>query len=186
MTATGAVRDTGGTTAAGRTETQGGTPAADGLADTGKKTKDGQDMTETAAIARKLFTALQDADVPVIHELIAEDLVDHSPMFGRNAFERENLKESAVRFKTAFPDVRIHTEHVLADGDKVLVHEIVTGTNTGPFGEQPPTGRTMRVQAAHILRIAGGRVVEHWSVRELETMRAALGIGEDGTPHGGR
>ncbi|MFF3276837.1 ester cyclase [Streptomyces chrestomyceticus] len=184
MTATGAVRDADGTDAADGPEDIGKRAAADGL-EAIDKTKDGRDMTDTAAIARRLFTALQEADVPVIHELIAEDLVDHSPMFGRNAFERENLKESAVRFKTAFPDVRIHTEHVLADGDKVLVHEIVTGTNTGPFGEQPPTGRTMRVQAAHILRIAGGRVVEHWSVRELETMRAALGIGEDGAPHGG-
>ncbi|MEU2874194.1 ester cyclase [Streptomyces olivoreticuli] len=142
-------------------------------------------MTDGVRIARRLFTALQDADVPVIEELIAENLVDHSPMFGRNAFERDNLKDSAVRFKTAFPDVRIRTEHVLADGDKVLVHEIVTGTNTGPFGEAPPTHRSMLVQAAHVLRIADGKVVEHWAVRELDSMRAALGIGEDGMPHAG-
>lgn len=127
-------------------------------------------------IARRLFAALQDVDLAVIEELISADLVDHDPMFGRNAFERENLKDSAVRFKTAFPDVRIRTAHVLADGDKVLVHEIVTGTNTGPFGSSAPTNRTMRVQAAHVLRIAGGQIVEHWSVRELESMRAALGI----------
>jgi predicted ester cyclase len=134
-------------------------------------------------LARRLFTALQDVDTAVIDELISADLVDHSPMFGANAFERENLKRAAARFKTAFPDVRIRTEHVLADGDKVLVHEMVTGTNTGPFGSAAPTFRGMRVQAAHVLRIADGQIVEHWSVRELGSMRAALGIGEDGQPH---
>ncbi|MVU81326.1 hypothetical protein GPX89_29300 [Nocardia sp. ET3-3] len=135
-------------------------------------------------IARRLFAALQDVDLAVIDELIAADLVDHSPMFGSPAFERENLKHAAAKFKTAFPDVRIRTAHVLADGDKVLVYEVVTGTNTGPFGESAPTGRSMQVQAAHVLRIAQGQVVEHWSVRELDSMRAALGIAAGGSADG--
>lgn len=129
--------------------------------------------------AKRLFTALQDAQADVIKELISDGLVDHSPMFGRNAFEQENLVEAAATFKAAFPDVRIDTVHILADGDKVVVHEIVTGTNTGAFRGLAATGRHMRVQAIHVLRFDGGRVAEHWSTRELDSMIAALPGGLD-------
>ena len=124
--------------------------------------------------AKRLFTALQDADTEVIRELIADGLVDHSPMFGRNAFERDNLIEAATTFRAAFPDVRINTMHIVAEGDRVVVHEIVTGTNTGAFHGLAATGRRMRVQAIHVLRFDGGRVAEHWSTRELDSMIAAL------------
>ncbi|WP_405160945.1 ester cyclase [Nocardia sp. NBC_01499] len=128
-------------------------------------------------LTKRLFTALEVADTAVIGELIADDLVDHSPMFGRNAFEREQLIDAAVTFKRAFPDVRIATEHVIAENDRVVVSEFVTGTNTGPFREAEPTGRRMTVRATHVLRIAGGKVVEHWAVRELEGMVSALSMG---------
>jgi predicted ester cyclase len=124
-------------------------------------------MASNGEIAIRLFGALEAVDLDVIDDLIAPEVVDHSPMMGERSFEPDTLKHVAAAFKAGFPDVRLTLEHVLTDGDLVVVVERAQGTHLGEFKGHAPSGEKMEVRAAHVLRIADGRVVEHWAVRDL-------------------
>ena len=83
---------------------------------------------------------------------------------------------TALWLRAAYADLRHTIEDVVVDGDLVAVHTIMHGRHTGPFvafGENgqveqvfPPTGRTFAVTQSHWLRIADGRVIEHWANRD--------------------
>lgn len=60
------------------------------------------------------------------------------------------------RLSTAFHDLKITDEYVLADGDRAAVEYIMQGTQTGPYTAPngtviPPTGKTVRVRGINFL-----------------------------------
>jgi predicted ester cyclase len=64
---------------------------------------------------------------------------------------RSELLKLTQRLTTAFPDMHIQDEYVLADGNRAAVEYIMQGTQTGPYtrpdGTQlAPTGRPVRVR----------------------------------------
>jgi predicted ester cyclase len=64
---------------------------------------------------------------------------------------RSELLKLSQRLTTAFPDMQIQDEYVLADGNRAAVEYIMQGTQTGPYtrpdGTQlAPTGRPVRVR----------------------------------------
>ena len=59
-------------------------------------------------------------------------------------------------------DVESERVAVLADGDRVAVQGLFTGTHTGPFLGIPPSGRRVTIPVLEVWRIAGGLIVEHW------------------------
>lgn len=63
----------------------------------------------------------------------------------------------------AFPDLRIHIEDLIAEGDKVVARMTFRGTHRGPLRGIAPTGRQIRFTAIRIYRIANGKIIETWA-----------------------
>lgn len=78
--------------------------------------------------------------------------------------------------RAAFPDQRYEIIGLLADGDRVAVRWRGTGTQHGPFGPVPPTGRRVTYGGASFLSFADGRLVHTWSVNELFSVLQQLGV----------
>ena len=78
--------------------------------------------------------------------------------------------------RASFPDQRFEIVQLLVDGDGVAVRWRGTGTQHGPFGPVPPTGRTVDYQGASFMRFEDGKVVENWSVNELLAVLQQLGV----------
>jgi predicted ester cyclase len=78
--------------------------------------------------------------------------------------------------RVSFPDQQFEILQIVVDGDRVAVRWRGTGTQRGPFGPVPPTGRAVDYQGASFMRFADGRVVENWSVNELFTVLQQLGV----------
>jgi predicted ester cyclase len=53
-------------------------------------------------------------------------------------------------------------EDIFAVGDRVVERFSSIGTQQGTFMEIPPTGKQVRFTGIEIMRIAGGKIVEHW------------------------
>lgn len=66
----------------------------------------------------------------------------------------------------AFPDTHFDIADAVADGDMVAVRGTASGTHEGEFMGIAPTGRHFAVQHVHWFRVAGGKVAEHWAVRD--------------------
>ena len=108
-------------------------------------------------------------------ELVAIDIVDHTGPPGLK-HGRESHKKVVALFHTAFPDVRWTLEDVIAEGDKVAVRLTMRGTHQGEFFGIPPTGKQVTVSGIHIVRIANGRIAEHWGTNDDLGFLRQLGV----------
>ena len=78
--------------------------------------------------------------------------------------------------RSAFPDFKATIEHLIAEGDKVVLHMTWTGTQKGEFMGIPPTGKSISINVIDIVRIADGQVVEHWGIMDQMAMMQQLGV----------
>jgi predicted ester cyclase len=79
-------------------------------------------------------------------------------------------------FRRAFPDSYFNVEDMIAEGEKVVTRKTFHGTHEGELMGIPPTGRRVSMGLIDIVRIADGRVMEHWSVGDNLGMMQQLGI----------
>ena len=75
-------------------------------------------------------------------------------------------KKIAADFRAAFPDLHMTIDLIIAEGDLVVARWTTEGTNTGQWGDVPPTGKRARFSGVNIFRIAEGKVVELWNHRD--------------------
>lgn len=84
--------------------------------------------------------------------------------------------EHVRQFLTAFPDAHITIEDLIGEGDKVVGRLVGHATNTGPFADQPPTGRKVEINSIRIYRIADGKIVETWAMQDRLGLMEQLGF----------
>jgi predicted ester cyclase len=75
---------------------------------------------------------------------------DGPPAVGRSA-----IAEVAQSFMTAFPDMRVIMDNVLAQPDRAEFHWTLIGTNTGPRG----TGRRVRISGVELWQIGADGLI---------------------------
>lgn len=85
------------------------------------------------------------------------------------------LKQMNQAFRAAFPDLHGRIDQVFASGDWVAANVTWTGTNTGAFMGQPPTGKTVSITELEIVRCAGGRIVDLRQLADLGSLMSQLG-----------
>ena len=103
-------------------------------------------------------------------EIIGADYVYHGE--GPEGTGPEVVKQFNSMYRTAFPDLHLTIEDMIAEGDRVVVRVTARGTNSGPMMDQPATGKKIEVRSIFIVRIANGKVVEEWeNIDELSMMR---------------
>jgi predicted ester cyclase len=131
---------------------------------------------ENQALVRRIFEeAFVHGNLGAVDELVAPDVVDHSTM-AAPAPGAEGFKQRIAGLRNAFPDCRFELDNLFGDGDRVAFTWTFTGTHTGNLGVVPPTGRQVTVTGVNVERVAGGRVVEHWSSPDNLGMFQQLGL----------
>jgi steroid delta-isomerase-like uncharacterized protein len=88
----------------------------------------------------------------------------------------EAIKEVFATLDRAFPDLHITVEDLIAEGDKVVGRNTVTGTHRGEYLGVAPTGRTITYREIFIFRFAGGRIAETWGVVDVAAQLRQLGL----------
>lgn len=87
----------------------------------------------------------------------------------------DGFKQDIEFLRTAFPDLHLTIEDIVAEGDKVWMRITARGTNLGPL-MGPPTGKAMRITVMDVCRFEDGRIVEHWGVADRFAQLAQLGL----------
>jgi steroid delta-isomerase-like uncharacterized protein len=113
-------------------------------------------------------------DPAVVDEFFAEDFVSHNnpPGFPPG---RDGVKQFFATFGDAFPDVAVTIDELVADGDMVAVATTFTGTHEGELMGMAPTGQKVSVTGIDIVRVAGGRIVEHRGLTDVVGLMRQLG-----------
>jgi predicted ester cyclase len=79
----------------------------------------------------------------------------------------EALKQRLTMLHTAFPDIHITVDDMVAAGDKVATRTTLHGTHKGKFLGIAPTGKTITATDIRITRIANGKLRENWLAGDL-------------------
>jgi predicted ester cyclase len=136
-------------------------------------TKSEQKATEATARVdpaegsrRLIEETFNDGNLAVADQLIAPGAVNHDPSepaHMRGLRGPEVLKRTVQMYRTAFPDVRITVDDVIASGDKVALRWHSEGTHRGELEGLAPTGARGSVTGISIDLWKDGQVVESWS-----------------------
>lgn len=127
------------------------------------------------AIARRLMEEVFNrGHFAVADAIVAADYLSHDPLPGEGP-GRAGMVANIQAIRAAFPDVRFEAEHVLAEGDKVVVRWRAMGTHRGDFMGIPATGKTSVTTGMTLYRIAGGQIVESWNNWDALGMMQQLG-----------
>ena len=128
-----------------------------------------------ATMRRLLNEGFIGGNTAIVDELVASDMVDHSPVPGQ-ASGLEGLKQMITMFRTAFPDLNVTVEDEVAEGDKVVIRVRTRGTHRGEFMGIAPTEKQIDIGEMHIVRFSGGKMVEHWGQEDSLGMMQQLGV----------
>ena len=107
-------------------------------------------------------------------ELLDRDVIDHNVPPGV-APGAQGVHQQFDGFRAAFPDFRATILDQIAEGDKVVTRKVFTGTHLGPLQGIAPTGRQVEIHVIDIVRVANGKIVEHWNCVDRLGLLAQLG-----------
>jgi steroid delta-isomerase-like uncharacterized protein len=110
-----------------------------------------------------------------IDELVARDAAIRTPL-PIDATGAELLKQVWVILLRIYPDIHLTVHDVIAEGDKVVARNTVTGTHQGEFMGVAATGKTVTYDEIFIFRFANGRVVETWGVVDVYAQMKQIGV----------
>lgn len=110
-----------------------------------------------------------------IDEVVAPDLLMRTaiPLASTGA---QAMKDVFQMLHRAFPDIQVTIEDLIAEGDKIVSRNSVTGTNSGEYMGRPPTGKTVTYNEIFIFRFEDGRVAETWGVVDVLSQMRQLGM----------
>jgi steroid delta-isomerase-like uncharacterized protein len=130
----------------------------------------------TAAVKRFYDEVMGKGNLKVIDELVADNFVDHYAPDPKIPANKAGLNQTMAMFRTAFPDLQITVDDIIAKGDKVWAYTTMRGTNKGEFMGMPATGKKIEVKGVDIVRFVNGKAVEHWGLNDDYTMMVQLGV----------
>ncbi|WP_406443942.1 ester cyclase [Streptomyces sp. NBC_00631] len=117
-------------------------------------------------------------DLDALDQIVAAHSTDHDPAPGQ-APGPDGYKTMFGELRTAFPDLAIQVEHLVATDDELAFAYVISGTHLGPLMGRPATGRKASYRGMQISRFdSDGKLVERWGSSDELGMLRQLGLVE--------
>ncbi len=131
---------------------------------------------QNKALVREFVDLINAQDLNTALTLFSPNFVDHTPPAGGFPPGLEGVYAFFTMQFAAFPDARITSQDMIAEGDKVVHRMSGEGTHQGEFMGVPPTGRRITWSFIDIWRIADGQLAEHWVEADIMGVMQQLGV----------
>lgn len=105
--------------------------------------------------------AINSGNFDLLDDVMSSDVLDHDPAPDQSPGP-EGFKRFFTTMRTAFPDLRVEVEHMVADDDNVAIAYRIRGTHEGDFQGVPATGHEIDARGMQIARFKDGHIVERW------------------------
>ena len=128
------------------------------------------------AIVTRNLELWNKGDMVVVDELYSADFVRNDFAIPAETKGIEAFKEVVKFNRTAYPDFTVKIKEIIVKGDRVITPWIMTGTNTGPRGDLPATGKAIKISGVSIVRIVNGKLTEELLFYDLSNVLKQLGF----------
>ncbi|HUS17657.1 MAG TPA: ester cyclase [Chloroflexia bacterium] len=117
------------------------------------------------------------ADFGLLDEMLVADYMHHDPALPPEWQRgRESYKQITGAFTSAFPDLSVVVEDLVAQGDRVAARWTWEGTQQGAFQGIPATGKHVTGPGLSIHRIVEGQIAETWISFDALGLMQQLGV----------
>jgi steroid delta-isomerase-like uncharacterized protein len=131
---------------------------------------------QNKATFRRIITeAFNKGNLSVADECLAASWIYHGAE-GMEMKGREGFKQFVTMYRTAFPDLQVTLDDIIAEGDKVCAVGTVQGTFKGNMMGFAPTGKPFKVKLIASSRFEGGKEAEVLEIFDRLTFFQQLGI----------
>jgi steroid delta-isomerase-like uncharacterized protein len=124
---------------------------------------------ESKAVALGCGEVWHQGTVDDLDANFAPDFVDYAPS-GEVTPGLEALKARCRLLKDAFPDLAFAYKQIIAEGDYVVMHWLVSGRHVGEFLGYPATGRRVYWHGNTISQVMHGKIVERWTYHDSDSL----------------
>ena len=136
------------------------------------------DVERNVELVQRLERAYNERDYDTVRACVAADLVANTPGSEELPAGVEGAIASNEGSFQGFSDRRTEILEIFGDGDRVVSHVRMTGTNDGdmPFGGISATGKSVDFDWIQISRHGDdGMIQETWAQMDLPKMMVQLG-----------
>ncbi len=132
---------------------------------------------QNKAIVRRLFEELWNkGNLSVADQLFSLNYAHHDPStpdFGRGP---ESERKRATLYRTAFPDLQLTIEDIIAEGETVMARWSCRGTHKGDLSGIAPTGKQFTISGVTIARLTNGKLAEGYVNWDALGLMQQLGV----------
>jgi steroid delta-isomerase-like uncharacterized protein len=129
------------------------------------------------AIVRRLFAELwNNGKLSVADEIFTPNYEHHdssTPDFGHGP---DSEKKRATLYRTAFPDLHLTIEDVIAEGEAVMARWSCRGTHKGDLNGIAPTGKQFAISGVTVARVSNGKIAEGYVNWDALGLMQQLGV----------
>ena len=130
-------------------------------------------------LSRRFTELFSTGDAALAEQVLDPEVIFHGTSGDGELQGIDALKAFVATYRAAFPDARSTVEDQVAEADTVVTRWRARGTHRGALGPLPATDRAFEMDGVTIERIAGGRIVEVWVVRDELGLLRQLGAMAD-------
>jgi steroid delta-isomerase-like uncharacterized protein len=128
-------------------------------------------------VIRRSFEELWNkGNLSVADELFTPNYAHHDPSTPDVGRGPESEKKRATLYRTAFPDLRLTIEDIIAEGETVMARWSCRGTHKGDLSGIAPTGKQVTISGVSIARFTGGKMAEGWVNWDALGLMQELGV----------
>jgi steroid delta-isomerase-like uncharacterized protein len=129
-----------------------------------------------AIIHRYIDDAWRRNNPDVVDEVVAPDAVFHDLARQGLPAGPEGVKQTIRDFWTAFPDLTMRIDEMVAEDGVIAFRWRSEGTHLGELQGVPPSGRHTHIDGMVFARLRDGRIVEGWQEMDILGMLQRLRV----------
>jgi len=130
-------------------------------------------------VVRNAHASLAAGDLAAFKSVISPNYVRHCQAMPPGLQELHGTEEFfgfLAEWLKAVPDYTDTISNMIADGDRVAYISTMSGTQTGPLGKLPATGKTFTLVNIIMQRLEDGKVTETWVSWDNVAFLSQLGL----------
>lgn len=120
-----------------------------------------------------------EGDASAVDSFLADEYVirsDPGDPWDGQTLSRDAFKHRLAVSRSPFPDLHFDIVETIADGDRVAIAWTMRGTQTGPLGDRPASGRAINVHGMTIYYFRAGRISGHRQIVDRIGVARQLGL----------
>lgn len=131
---------------------------------------------EVKTLNGRISEIWNEGNLVLVDELYTPDIVRHDCGLPEDVVSLDALRNYFTSNRITFPDINMIIEETIVRGDKIVWRWRIMGTNTGPMGDMPPTGKKVQFSGVSIALLVNGKMVEIWDFYNQAVLLQQLGF----------